>query len=78
MMCWIVVVTLLHAGLGLQLGDELGPLLLSLLGFYSLEHLQRPSGTVLMPHASCSSFIGFYILQTVGTSSGQTPKIRSF
>lgn len=77
-MCSLVLVTLLQAGLGLQLGDGLGPVSLSLLGFYSLEHLQRPSGIVLMPRASCSSFIGFYIPQTVGTSSGQTPKIRSF
>lgn len=77
-MCWLVLVTLLQTGLGLQLGDGLGPVLLSLLGFYSPEHLWRPSGIVLMPHASCSSFTGFYIPQTVGTGSGQTPKIRSF
>lgn len=51
---------------------------LSFLEFNSLEHLQRPSGVDLMPHASCSSFIEVYISQTVGTSSGQIHKIRLF
>lgn len=59
-------------------GTWTGTSIALLVGFYSLEHLWRSSGIVLMPHASCSGFTGFYIPQTVGTSSGQTPKIGSF
>lgn len=68
-----MLVTLLQTGLGLQLGGGLGPVSLSLSGFYPPSTCRDPAGSSLC-HMLAAPVTGFYIPQTADTGSGQPPK----